>query len=96
MFNKTTERVSHKNFSNFLPLFIVSDVKKFCWTKLHHCRSISDDLWFFQGLCEVLSSFNPKEFYYSYAWSCAVYVKDGLLFSWDFSLENSVNSCLCF
>ena len=26
----------------------------------------------------------------------AVYVKEGLPFAWDFSLENSVNSYLCF
>ena len=28
--------------------------------------------WFWQFLCERLSSFNPKRFYYSYAWSCSL------------------------
>ena len=28
--------------------------------------------WFLQFLCERLSSFNPKRFYYSYAWSCSL------------------------
>ena len=28
--------------------------------------------WFWQFLCEVLSSFNPKWFYYSHAWSCSL------------------------
>ena len=28
--------------------------------------------WFWQFLCESLSSFNPKRFYYSYAWSLSL------------------------
>ena len=28
--------------------------------------------WFWQFLCEGLSSFNSKGFYYSYAWSCSI------------------------
>ena len=28
--------------------------------------------WFWQFLCEVLSSFNPKGFYYSYVWCCSL------------------------
>ena len=44
-----------------------------------------------------LSSFNPKGFYHSYAWhDLAVYVKEGLQFAWDLSLENSPDSYLCF
>ena len=46
----------------------------FPWIKLpwYSC-SMWDKLgwlnWFWQFLCEGLSSFNPKRFYYSYAWS---------------------------
>ena len=36
-----------------------------------------------------------ERFSYSYAWSC-VYVKKGFPFAWDLSLENSVDSYLCF
>ena len=28
--------------------------------------------WFWHFLCDGLSSFNPKGFYYSYAWSCSL------------------------
>ena len=42
-----------------------------------------------------LSSFNPKRFYYSMH-GLAVYVKEGLPFARDLSLENSADSYLCF
>ena len=29
-------------------------------------------IWFWQFLCDRLSSFNPKGFYYSYTWSCSL------------------------
>ena len=48
--------------------------------------------WFWQFLCERLSFFNTKVFYYSYAWK--IYVKERLPFAWDLSLENSVDSYL--
>ena len=35
-------------------------------------------------------------FYYSYDDGLAVYVKEGLPFLWDLSLENSADSYLCF
>ena len=35
--------------------------------------------WFWQFLCEGLSSFNPKGFYYSHIHGLAVYLKEGLL-----------------
>ena len=38
-----------------------------------------------------LSYFNLKGFYYSYTWSCS-YVKEGLPFTQDLSLENSADS----
>ena len=49
----------------------------FPWTKLFwHSCCMWDKLgwlnWFWQFLCEGLSSFNPKRFYYSYAWSCSL------------------------
>ena len=51
--------------------------------------------WFWQFLCEVLSSYNPKEFCYSYAWSCSLY-EGGISFLQDLSPESSENSYLCF
>ena len=49
----------------------------FPWIKLSwHSCSIRDKLgclnWFWRFLCEGLSSFNLKRFYYSYAWSCSL------------------------
>ena len=53
--------------------------------------------WFWQFLWEGLSSFNLKGFYYSYAqFHSFPYVKEGLPFVWDLSLENSTDSYLCF
>ena len=51
--------------------------------------------WFWQFLCERLSSFNLNRFYYSYAWSHSLCEK-GLSFAQDLSLENSVDSYICF
>ena len=42
------------------------------------------------AVCERLSFFRPKGFYYSYAWS---HLCQGFPFAWDLSLENSVDSC---
>ena len=48
----------------------------FLWIKLSGHICSSDKLgwlkWFWQFLCEGLSSFNPKRFYYLYAWSCSL------------------------
>ena len=49
----------------------------FPWTKLSwYSCSIWDKAewlnWFWQFLCERFSSFNPKRFFYSYAWSCSL------------------------
>ena len=53
--------------------------------------------WFWQLLHERLSLFNPKKFWYSYAWhGLAVYVKEGLPFARDLPPENSADSYLCF
>ena len=54
-----------------------------------------DDSIDFGHLSLRLSSFNSKEFWYSCAWS-HIYVKEGLPFALDLSLENSANSYLCF
>ena len=43
---------------------------------------------------ERLSSFNPKRFQYSYAWSRSLC--EGNAFAWDLSLENSADSYLHF
>ena len=42
-----------------------------------------------------LSSFNPKGFT-THMRGLPVYVKEGLTFAWDLSLENSVDSYVCF
>ena len=47
---------------------------------------------FWQFLCEKLFSFNLKGFMHD----LAVYVKEGLAFAHDLSLENSSGSYLCF
>ena len=62
-------------------------------TLLTFLLSVRQTWWlnsFWQFLCEGLSSFNPKRSY------LAVYVKEGLPFAWDLSLENSADSYLCF
>ena len=51
--------------------------------------------WFWQFLCEGLSSFNPKGFRYSYAWSGSLW-EEKTSFSRDVSLENSTHSYLWF
>ena len=48
-------------------------------------------IFFFEGL----SSFNPKGFYYSYAWSCSLYERRAS-FCTGLTLENSADSYLCF
>ena len=50
----------------------------FPWIRLSwHSCSMWDKLgwlnWFWQCLCEGLSSFNTKGFYYSYTWSCILH-----------------------
>ena len=51
--------------------------------------------WFWQFLCERLSSFNPKDSS-THMHGLTVYVKEGLPFARDFSLENSADSYLYF
>ena len=46
-------------------------------------------------LCEGLSSFNPKGFCHSYAWSCNL-CEARTSFARDLPLENSADSYLCF
>ena len=58
-------------------MFQSSWMEIFPWIKLSwHSCSLWDTLswinWFWQFLCEGLSSFNAKRFYYSYAWSCSL------------------------
>ena len=49
--------------------------------------------WFWQFLCDGLSSFTPKELCYSYAWSCSLCKgRTGQ----DLYLENSTDSYFCF
>ena len=59
------------------PLFEFCWLRIFSWIKLSwHSCSVWDKLgwlnWFWQFLCERLSSFNLKGFWYSYAWSHSV------------------------
>ena len=51
--------------------------------------------WFWKFLCEGLPSFNPKRFYYSYAWSCSLSEK-GLPFPWDLPLTKLYGFLLVF
>ena len=50
--------------------------------------------WFWKFHCEGLSSFNPKRFYYSFAWYYSLCER--LPFAHDLSLEASADSDLCF
>ena len=69
----------------------------FPWMKLSwHSGSMWDKLgWLWQFLCDSLSSFNTKPFYYSYVSSC-ILCEGRTLFAWDLSLENSADSYLWF
>ena len=64
------------SFTNVWVAFKFCSLWIFPWVSWHSC-SIWDKLvflnWFRQFLCEELSSFNPKRFYYSYAWSCSLF-----------------------
>ena len=51
--------------------------------------------WFWQFLCEGLSSSNPKGLYYLYAWSCSLCERRAS-FCMDSLLENFADSYLCF
>ena len=51
--------------------------------------------WFWQFLCERLSSFNPKDSS-THMHGLTVYVKEGLPFAQELSLENSADSYLFF
>ena len=62
----------------------------FPWTKLSwYSCSIWDKAewfnWFWQFLCERFSSFNPKRFFYSYAWSCSLCERRTSFSTWLFS-----------
>ena len=52
----------------------------------------------FDNFSKGLQSFNPKGLYYPYTCThihdLVAYVKEGLSFAWDLSLENSVDSYL--
>ena len=70
------------------------------WMKLPwNSGSIWDKLgwlyWFWQYLCDSLSLFNTKGFYYSYVSSCSL-CGGRTSFAWELSLENSADSYLCF
>ena len=56
-------------------------------------RHISSRFW--QFLCEELSFYTAKGFYYSYAWSCSL-CEGRMSFCTGLSLENSTDSYLCF
>ena len=60
------------------------------------CNKLGWLSWLWQFLCEGLSSFNLKEFYYSYAWSPSLCEGRTSFFAWDLSLENSADSYWCF
>ena len=67
-------RVSFINIWVFAPILLnlislesnSPGISWFMWEKLRWIN------WFWQFLCEGLSSFNLKRFYYSYAWSCSL------------------------
>ena len=71
----------------------------FPWIKLfwQSCSMWNKPRWlcFWQFLCEGLSSFNSKRLCYSYAWFCSLCEGRSSL-SWDLSLEDPLESCLCF
>ena len=81
-------------------MFQSSWMEIFPWIKLSwHSCSLWDTRswinWFWQFLCEGLSSFNPKDSI-THMHGLAVYVKEGFPFARDSSLENSADSYLCF
>ena len=70
---------------------------EFSW----HSGSMSDKHvilnWFWEFLCDGLSSFNPKWFYCTtHMHGLVVYVKEGLPFAQDLSLENFADSYIYF
>ena len=72
----------------------------FPWLKISwHSCSMWDKrgwrTWFWQFLCEGSSSFKPKGFWYSYAWSCSLYEGRSSLCV-GLSQENSADSYLYF
>ena len=65
-------------FKYLRPLFKFYWLWIFPWIKLswNYCSLWDKHGWlncFWQFLCEGLSSFNPKGFYYSYEWTCSLY-----------------------
>ena len=65
------------SFTNILGLCLnFVDCKSFLESNSWHSCSVLDKPgwleWFWHFLCERLSSFNPKGFYYSYTWSCSL------------------------
>ena len=82
-----------RSLFDFFWIWIFSSTKlfrhsHFMWEKIGWFN------WFWQFLCEGLSSFNPKDSI-THRHDLAVHVKEEL-FSRDLSLENSVGSYLCF
>ena len=79
-------------FQAFVRILLIVNLP---WIKLswHYC-SMWDKRrwlnWFWQFLCERLSFFNPKGFYYWYAWSHSLWNSRNL------SQENSADSYLSF
>ena len=100
--------------SHYSPKLCFTDIRGPCWKFVEcesflpwiklsgHPSSIWDKRgwlnWFWQLLCDGLSSFNLKAFYYAllYMHRLAVYMKEGVPFAHDLSLENSADSTLCF
>ena len=68
------------SFNQTSPTFLLC-VRKFGWLN-----------WFWQFLCDGLSSFNQKIFYYSYAWSCSLSER----MTSFCTAENSADSYLSF
>ena len=78
---------------------------QFCWMEIFpwiklswHSCSMWDKLgwlnWFWQFLCDGLSLIRKDSITHMHG--LAVYVKEGLPFAWDLSLENSADSYWCF
>ena len=79
---------------------ILLNVNLFPWIKLsRHSCSMWGKLgwldWFWQFLCEGLSSVNMEGFSFSYAWSRSL-CEGRISFTWDVSLEKFADSFLCF
>ena len=90
-------KLSFTNILHLCPNFV--ECESFLVSNFWHSCPLWDKLgwlnWFWQFLCEGLSSFNPKDSII-HVHGLAVYVKGGHPFAQNLSLENSADCYLCF